>query len=329
MWRLDRDYQLRLLLVCNHSAHVTGGSFRKWNQLPARTHMFEAYGYVLCYGQCFREGGPLNEQKTKIIPFLKWAGGKRWLVEKHPDLLKVDYVRYIEPFVGSGAVFFSLAPPTAIISDRNARLIETYEILKTNWGEVQDRLKIHQRKHSKEYYYQVRSMACRTPVNRAAQFIYLNRTCWNGLYRVNKRGEFNVPIGTKNTVVLESDDFEKISSALKDVEICSTDFEVVINRASSGDFVFVDPPYTVKHNLNGFVKYNESIFSWDDQVRLRDAVVRASNRGAKILVTNACHDSVRRLYEDHGVIKKVTRSSVIAGTASARGEYEEIIIKCF
>lgn len=269
-------------------------------------------------------------QKSKsLTPFLKWAGGKRWLVEKHGENLNIEFTRYIEPFVGSGAVFFSLAPANAIVSDRNARLIEAYQCIKTDWQAVYTQLRQHHRKHCAAYFYEVRSKVYRKPVNRAAQLIYLNRTCWNGLYRVNKRGEFNVPVGTKTSVLLPSDDFESISDVLQNVELVCGDFEQSIDRAVMGDFVFIDPPYTVKHNLNGFLKYNESIFSWDDQIRLRDAVVRASRRGAKVLVTNACHDSVKKLYADVGIISTVSRASVIAGSAAARGKYEEIIVKCF
>lgn len=269
----------------------------------------------------------INSQQTP--PFLKWAGGKRWLIEKYPNLLNVEHKRYIEPFVGSGAVFFSLLPSSAILCDKNERLIEVYEAIKGNWRRVEDLLRIHHKNHSAEYYYKVRQKRLRTPETRAAQFIYLNRTCWNGLYRVNKKGEFNVPIGTKQNVILSSDDFEKIAQCLENTELFSGDFECVLDKAARDDFVFIDPPYTVKHNHNGFVKYNESIFSWDDQVRLRDAVELAVSRGAKVLVTNACHDSIKRLYDKLGEITTLNRASVIAGKSSARGRYEEVVIKCY
>lgn len=285
-------------------------------------------------GDCFGiknitvpQGGNSNYQES--FPFLKWAGGKRWLVEKHSNLLNIEYERYIEPFLGSGAVFFSLLPESAILCDKNERLIEVYESIKNHWEKVANLLRGHHRNHSKDYYYQVRLKKMRTPETRAAQFIYLNRTCWNGLYRVNKKGEFNVPIGTKQNVILSTDNFEKIALHLKNTELISCDFEVVLDKAGQGDFVFVDPPYTVKHNYNGFLKYNESIFSWDDQIRLRYAVERAVSRGAKVLVTNACHESIKRLYENLGEIATLSRASVIAGKSTARGRYEEVVIKCY
>ena len=265
----------------------------------------------------------------KTIPFLKWAGGKRWLVDKHSDFLNVEHERFIEPFLGSGAVYFSLKPKSAILCDKNERLIEAYAAIRDNWEGVLKHLKLHHRSHSKEYYYRVRARKALTPETRAAQFVYLNRTCWNGLYRVNLDGQFNVPVGTKQNVILDTDDFGGVSKILAGAKLLAGDFELAISEAQLGDFVFVDPPYTVKHNYNGFVKYNESIFSWDDQLRLRDSVKAAAARGAKVLVTNACHDSIRDIYEDIGELVVVNRASVIAGKAIARGRYEEMVIKCY
>src|SRR5690606_6387695 len=130
-------------------------------------------------------------------------------------------------------------------------------------------------------------------------------------------------------VVLDTDDFEAVAKLLSGAELICGDFDCVISRAGVNDFVFVDPPYTVKHNYNGFVKYNENIFSWDDQVRLRDSVKLAVGRGAKVLVTNACHESIREIYRDLGELIVVERASVIAGKSAARGRYEEMVIKCF
>ncbi|MFN9470234.1 DNA adenine methylase [Acidovorax sp.] len=271
----------------------------------------------------------MHSEINRITPFLKWAGGKRWLVEKHGSMLAIEHNRYIEPFLGSGAVFFSLLPQKSILGDANTQLIETYSCLKTDWQKVQKLLSSHHKSHSSEYYYSMRSSVFKSAIERSAQFIYLNRTCWNGLYRVNKKGEFNVPIGSKSNVILESDDFESLSKALSTAELVAGDFEALIDRATSGDFVFVDPPYTVKHNYNGFVKYNENIFSWDDQIRLCNAVKRASTRGAKLVITNAYHESIRKIYKDVGKIIKLNRPSVIAGKSSARGRYEEMVIKCF
>lgn len=140
-------------------------------------------------------------------------------------------------------------------------------------------------------------------------------------------GVFNVPIGTKNTVLLDSDRWDQVSLVLKSADIQSCDFEVSIAKARRGDLIFADPPYTVKHNFNGFIKYNESIFTWEDQIRLRDSLVSAAERGAKIITTNAAHQSIRELYKNNFEISTVSRASVLAGKSSARGVYEEFLIK--
>lgn len=268
-------------------------------------------------------------EKKSVTPFLKWAGGKRWLVERYSSFLDVEYERFIEPFLGSGAVFFKLLPNKAILCDKNEKLIETYAAIRDDWKLVERYLREHHSRHSKEYYYSLRAKTLKSPASRAARFVYLNRTCWNGLYRVNLAGQFNVPIGTKNNAILPTDDFESVATSLKSVELLAGDFELAISKAGKGDFVFVDPPYTVKHNFNGFVKYNESFFSWEDQLRLRDAVSSASARGAKIIVTNACHESIKEIYEGVGDIVTLSRSSVIAASSRNRGSYEEVVIKCY
>lgn len=264
----------------------------------------------------------------KITPFLKWAGGKRWLIANHAEVFPLGYSRYIEPFLGSGAVFFHFLPKKALLSDINADLINVYHTIRNDWQRLESALVVLQERHSDDYYYVVRSWCPTHPVERAARFIYLNRTCWNGLYRVNRRGEFNVPRGTKNNVVLDTDAFETIARRLKGVSIQVADFEDSINEAKKGDLVFVDPPYTVKHNLNGFVKYNDKIFLWEDQIRLRNALVRANSRGAYVVMTNANHQSVRELYS-HFFLRPLQRQSVLSGLVGGRGATEELLITNF
>jgi DNA adenine methylase len=261
-----------------------------------------------------------------VLPFLKWAGGKRWLTAKYPDLIPKTFDRYVEPFLGSGAVFFFLQPQHAILSDSNSRLIQTYEQVQQNWKQLRVALKRHHNNHGKEYYYQERARARRVAHEQAAQFIYLNRTCWNGLYRVNQRGEFNVPIGTKTSVILSSDNFEEASTLLRNAKLHVSDFETAIRKAHKGDFVFVDPPYVTRHNYNGFVKYNDKIFSWEDQERLAASVSDAAARGAKVLVTNAAHESVRKLYGKLGRQLELERNSVLAADSANRGKTTEVAI---
>jgi len=261
-------------------------------------------------------------------PFLKWAGGKRWLVAGRPELFRVWGERYIEPFLGSGAVYFHVQPARAILSDINPDLVNAYRSVRDNWMEVSSALREHSKKHSTSYYYDVRdNVKSLGATDEAARLIYLNRTCWNGLYRVNRKGHFNVPIGTKDSVLLDTDDFKSLSTLLQKARIDHCDFESTIDQALEDDFLFVDPPYTVQHNLNGFIKYNERLFSWDDQVRLRDALVRADLRGARILMTNADHKSIRDLYLGVFHQESISRNSVLAGRGGKRGVVTELLIR--
>jgi len=179
---------------------------------------------------------------TIDIPFLKWAGGKRWLVDNYSELFNIRYNCYFEPFLGSGAVFFKLAPVKAILSDKNIELMETYKAIRDEYESVEKYLKRHARNHSKNYYYEIREQKPRSLAGKAARFIYLNRTCWNGLYRVNLKGKFNVPIGTKSSVILSTDNFKQISEKLINTELLIADFEEIINMAGKEDLVFIDPP---------------------------------------------------------------------------------------
>jgi len=260
-----------------------------------------------------------------VKPFIKWAGGKRWLVSNPCFSVPKFSGRYIEPFLGGGAVYFHLRPKDAILSDVNERLIEVYLAIRDDWEKVENELRIMQKMHSKEYYYKERSMKRRALHKRAAQFLYLNRTCWNGLYRENLKGEFNVPIGTKSKVLFEDEDFSVISNALRSADIAACDFSETISKAREGDLVFVDPPYTTAHNVNGFVKYNQKIFSWNDQLRLKKSICEAVGKGAKVLLTNADHNSIHELYSDMSGHVSVDRPSVISGVSSARRKTTEAL----
>lgn len=259
-------------------------------------------------------------------PFLKWAGGKRWLFSSEQFDFPEFKGTYFEPFLGGGAVFLRAQPESAVLSDANGRLIELYQVIRDDVTSFVPILSSHAANHSKDYYYSIRSSNFETPVERAAQFLYLNRTCWNGLYRENLKGQFNVPIGTKTTVVFPNDDFDGWSKALSGRKILHQDFEKTIDFAEEGDFIFVDPPYTVRHNMNGFVKYNQNIFAWEDQERLRDALQRAVDRGAAFAMTNADHESIRELYKGIGRHTQLSRHSKIAGNALYRSPSTEILV---
>lgn len=265
--------------------------------------------------------------KPDLAPFLKWPGGKRWFVHSYANVLPANFNRYIEPFLGSGSVFFHLKPRRAILGDTNPDLVSTYEGIKQDWKGLVRSLSAHQRRHSDTYFYEVRSCSPRTLVQRAARMIYLNRTCFNGIYRINKRGEFNVPRGDRNEVVRTSDDFEAISKLLSNAELRHADFEAVINCAKTGDLVFADPPYTVRHNNNGFLRYNEELFSWNDQERLAASLARAKGRKVRIICTNADHRSIRELYRDYGFqLTTVKRYSAISAATGSRRQFSELLI---
>ena len=270
---------------------------------------------------------PSNEETRPLQPFLRWAGGKRWLVKKENQIAPLQFDTYIEPFLGSAAVFFSISSTNFIISDINAELINCYMAIRNNHEEIEGLLRIHQAKHSKDYYYQIRESQPKTEQTKAARFLYLNRTCFNGLYRVNHQGKFNVPIGSKNNALLDNDNFRSIAEKLKQGTVLHQDFEKTIELAEEGDFIFIDPPYTVNHNLNGFIAYNENIFSWEDQVRLKNSIVSAQSRGAMITLTNADHESIHDLYSGLGNIQRLERNSVIAGKACHRKVTSEIIMR--
>lgn len=266
-------------------------------------------------------------QHTAVEPFLNWAGGKRWFVKKYSNVLPKKFNCYIEPFLGAGSVYFYLKPKEALLGDLNPDLVASYLGIQEDFQAVSELLLKHQANHSDTYYYQMRAMQPENLLECAARFIYLNRTCFNGIYRVNLKGQFNVPKGTKNSIILSSDNFKSLSEILKNAIIKVTDFEELIDKAKANDLIFADPPYTVRHNINGFIKYNEKLFSWEDQIRLANALTRAHSRGVKIVSTNANHDSVRDLYK-----KKIfnfnvlSRHSSISAKSSSRSQFEELLI---
>lgn len=257
-------------------------------------------------------------------PFLKWTGGKRWLSSEIDAVIPIEYGRYIEPFLGGGAVFFHLRTWPASLSDVNEELINAYRQVRDNVEEVIVRLK--SLKIDREQYLAIRATSPRKPITRAIRFLYLNRTAFNGIYRVNRKGEFNVPFGCKqNTVLCEEALLRSASSALQNRSLSVRDFQVAIENASAGDFVYADPPYTTKHDNNGFRRYNEVIFTWQDQERLAQCCHDAVERGVHVVISNANHKPVMQLYAGFR-IRRVKRNSLISGTNGGRGVVNECLI---
>lgn len=259
-------------------------------------------------------------------PFLKWPGGKRWLVNKYKNLSPGFSGTYFEPFLGGGAFFFAVDPDNAVLSDSNESLINAYKQIRKAPHKVAEALLDYQQKHSEDFYYEERDREHDSNFQKAVQFIYLNRTCFNGIYRVNLDGRFNVPIGTKTAVVMPNDNFQAVASRLRRKTIHTAGFVDSISETGEGDFVYADPPYTVKHNMNGFVKYNNKLFEWSDQERLHTSLKEASGRGAHVLVSNANHASIRALYAEGWFQYAVSRSSIISADPDCRGTTSELLI---
>jgi DNA adenine methylase len=260
-------------------------------------------------------------------PFLKWPGGKRWLAAKVAKDLRPNVTgRYIEPFAGGAAVFFALQPAAATLSDINADLINTYVQVRDRADELIATLKTL--RVSKKKYYEIRDSKPRSPLARAVRFLYLNRTAFGGMYRLNASGEFNVPYGggERTTACLWSGDLLTDAAAvLADVDLRVSDFEAVMDEATEGDVVYCDPTYTVAHENNGFIRYNERNFSWSDQQRLARACKRAAGRGAMVVVSNAYHSSIAKLYPG-AARKKVERKSLVSREIAGRRIVHEYLL---
>jgi DNA adenine methylase len=275
-----------------------------------------------------KNSSEIDPRRRKLEPFLKWAGGKRWAVAELVRHAPPVFDRYVEPFLGGASLFFALQPQSAVLADVNSELINAYRCVRDRAGDLQRWLRWLEERHSASLYYKIRDKSGGSAFWRALRFVYLNRTCWNGLYRVNLKGEFNVPIGTK-TAICFNDGLSSQAALLQRAELRAQDFETTIATTGRGDFLYVDPPYTVRHNNNGFLKYNEKIFTWKDQERLRLGVEEAKGRGAMVLISNAAHSSVRDLYGRLGEVIELERSSVLAASSRHRRRESEVLIKCY
>ena len=266
----------------------------------------------------------------KISPFLKWPGGKQWFANHYLEIIPAEYNNYYEPFLGGGSFFFALRPEKAVISDINSELINLYIVMRDKPHELKKLMNQHQCAHCQTYYYQVRESSYDTESEKAARFLYLNRTCFNGMYRVNKEGKFNVPIGTKNNCIYDIDLFDEYAQILKAANIFTDDFEKTIAKAQKGDLIFADPPYAVQKKQDGFIKYNDQLFTWNDQERLFICLNEAKKRGAIIVLTNVNCEEIREMYISGGFfIKDIKRASTIAGDVTKRGVITELLITSY
>jgi DNA adenine methylase len=281
----------------------------------------------------------VREKDNRIRPYLKWAGGKRQLlsgIRNHLPKNIRDYT-YYEPFVGAGAVFFDLQPVKAVINDINSQLMLTYKAIKENVEELIGLLKNHREKNDKAYFYEIRNLDRDTAIfsgltdaEKAARLIFLNKTCFNGLYRVNSRGFFNVPYGkNKNPAIFEEDVLRRISDFLNTntVEILNEDFESAVKNAGSKCFIYFDPPYHSPDKAN-FTGYQADGFDAGEQKRLHDTAVKLTDRGAKCLLSNSDTEYIRELYnQDFFELIPVKAKRHINSVPSGRGDVNEVLIK--
>ena len=274
-----------------------------------------------------------------IKPFLKWAGGKRQLlgeIKKHLPK-NINTYTYYEPFIGAGALFFELQPKKAIINDFNEQLIQTYTVIKENIDELIILLKKYQEMNFEENYYEIRNLDrdtkkfdALTNIEKAARLIFLNKTCFNGLYRVNSQGLFNVPYGKyKNPSICEEMVLRQISNYLSsnEISIINGDFEQAVSKAGKKSFIYFDPPYHSPDKTN-FTGYQANGFDEHEQERLHNVIIKMTKKGVKCLLSNSDTGYIRELYDhDSFEIISVQAKRAINSDSAGRGNVNEVLIK--
>lgn len=263
---------------------------------------------------------------AKNHSFIRWAGGKSWFVDGVKDLIKdIQFNNYLEPFMGGASIFFALdIPHQAFLSDINEELVTTFIQIRDNLEEVKNTLKGY--KTDKESYYKIRDIEPTTDIEIAARFLYLNFYSFNGIYRVNSRGKYNVPYG-RRTGEFNYDRLDPVSEKLQGVDIRCQDFMDSDLNIGTGDLVFLDPPYTVSSKTgenDHFIAYNATLFSLEDQRRLKDLIDSINEKGAYYILTNAHHETIAEIFEGDLTLE-YDRTCNIGGKAAKRGKVQEYI----
>ena len=271
--------------------------------------------------------------KNKLVqPFLKWAGGKRQLLGEIRKYVPKRFNTYYEPFIGGGAVLFDLQPKKAIINDVNTELVNTYKVIRNQVNEIIDDLSKH--RNEKDYFYELRELD-RQPefqelsaVERASRLIFLNKTCFNGLFRVNSQGQFNVPFGDyKNPNIVNEIIIRAVHHYLSsnDVQILNQDFIDAVSTAKKSDFIYIDPPYDPVSDTSSFTGYSLDGFDRKEQIRLKETIDDLTKRGCHVLLSNSATDFIKDLYSDYKtVIVEATRA--INSNAARRGKIDEVLV---
>lgn len=272
--------------------------------------------------------------KVEIKPVLKWVGGKRQLLSEIKPLIPTKFNKFYEPFVGAGAVIFDLLPSKAVINDLNTELINVYKTIKEQPDELIELLKEHMENNNKEYFYQIRELDRQaeydnlSDIYKASRTIYLNKTGFNGLYRVNKSGQFNTPWGRYvNPKILDADNILNMNEYFNenDIEILNTDYKEVLNSVSKGDFVYLDPPYLPISSSSAFVSYTADGFGEKEQVELKETCDMLNDMGVKFLLSNSYHPFLLDLYKDYN-IKFVEARRSVNSKGHKRGKIREILV---
>jgi len=274
-----------------------------------------------------------SERDLDLAPILKWVGGKRQLMKEIIKYIPNDYNTYYEPFVGGGAVLFSLQPENAVINDINSELINVYKVIKNNLIELLEDLKKH--KNNEKYFYKIRELDRSSEYNelsnveRASRIIFLNKTCYNGLYRVNSLGYFNAPFGKyKNPKIIN----EKRLFAIHDyfnnnnIKILNTNYYEALKDISKNDFVYFDPPYHPISESSSFTNYSKDGFDENDQIKLKKVCDELNSKGVKFLLSNSNSKLIKELYKDYK-IEYVNAKRNINSKASKRGAIKEVLVR--
>lgn len=274
-------------------------------------------------------------KKNKLVaPVLKWVGGKRQLIETFSPLLPKRITSYCEPFVGGGALLFHLQPNTAYVNDINKDLIGVYGVIKQNVDSLIEELKKH--KNEADYFYSVRNWdrdkekyQSLSDVEKAARILYLNKTCYNGLYRVNNAGEFNSPYGYyRNPNIVNAPVLRAVSAYFNaaDIHFSSIDYSEVLSSIKKGTFVYIDPPYDPVSETASFTGYAKGGFSKNEQIRLRQCCDELNRRGIKFMLSNSATPFIMEQYAGYN-ITVVQAKRAVNSVGSKRGGVDEVVVR--